>query len=363
MSNDWNEDGGTMVKAESVDNHGKSKLYESASTRMAHGSDTRRGGLRPEIIPVEPDPDHAGEGNCEERRSFFVENIPPFKPSSAVFFNQCIRIRIVANLALKAAENLTKIRETIPLIHNITNYVVMNYTANALLSMGASPVMAHAENEVEEMVSFAGALVLNIGTLSDPWIQAMIKAGTKARELGVPVILDPVGSGATTFRTRTAHRIIREAGVTLIRGNASEILSLQQGDAHTRGVDAIHTVEDAAKMASALASELHATIAITGPEDIVTDGTRAARILGGHPLMARVTGTGCSATAIAGAFSAVDPDPFTAACSALAFFGLAGKKAGEHASAPGSFMIALLDALYTLTPDELAQEGRIIPLA
>ncbi len=266
-------------------------------------------------------------------------------------------------LAVKAAENLSKIRETTPLIHNITNYVVMNYTANVLLSMGASPVMAHAENEVEEMVAFAGALVLNIGTLSDAWIRAMITAGKKARKMGTPVVLDPVGSGATTLRTQTATQIIRETGVDLIRGNASEILSLTADDSRTRGVDAMHTVDDAARIAKVLATELKTTLAITGPEDVVTDGTRVAKILGGHPLMARVTGTGCSATAIAGAFMAVDPDPFTAACSALAFFAVVGKKAGEHAAAPGSFMIALLDALYTITPQELEAEGQIITLA
>lgn len=267
------------------------------------------------------------------------------------------------DLGVKAAENLSKIRADKPLIHNITNYVVMNYTANVLLSMGASPVMAHAENEVEEMVSFAGALVLNIGTLSDPWIHGMIKAGNKAREMGTPVVLDPVGSGATILRTRTAKKIIQETGVSIIRGNASEILSLRNDDSITRGVDAVHAVEDAAGIATALAKELGATIAITGPEDIVTDGSRVAKILGGHPLMTRVTGTGCSATAITGAFSAVDPDPFTAACSALAYFGLAGKKAGELAAAPGSFMIALLDALYIITPDELKEECRIINMA
>lgn len=267
------------------------------------------------------------------------------------------------NLAVKAAENLSKVQADKPLVHNITNYVVMNYTANVLLAMGASPVMAHAENEVEEMVSLAGALVLNIGTLSDPWIHAMITAGAKAKELGVPVVLDPVGSGATTLRTHTAKRIIREAGVSLIRGNASEILSLQGEGSRTRGVDAVDAVTDAAVIAPSLATELGTALAVTGPEDLVTDGSRTARILGGHPLMTRVTGTGCSATAVAGAFSAVDPDPFTAACSALAFFGLAGQKAGAHAAAPGSFMVALLDALYTITPDELAREARIISLA
>ena len=263
-------------------------------------------------------------------------------------------------LAVKAAENLSKIRETQPLIHNITNYVVMNCTANVLLAMGASPVMAHAENEVEEMVAFAGALVLNIGTLSDPWINAMIKAGKGAQGLGIPVVLDPVGSGATTLRTRTAKRIIAETGVSLIRGNASEILSLGGTDARTRGVDAVDTVADAAQVARAMAKAFGTTVAITGPKDVVTDGERVATILGGHPLMARVTGTGCSATAMAGAFLAVDPDPFSAACSALAFLGLAGKRAGEKAAGPGSFMVALLDALYTLTPEDVAAKGQIL---
>ena len=178
----------------------------------------------------------------------------------------------------KAAHNLAAIREKKPLIHNITNFVVMNYTANALLALGASPVMAHAQNEVEDMVAFAGALVLNIGTLTDDWIHSMIKAGKKASERQTPIILDPVGSGATPLRTASAQKIIKETRVSVIRGNASEILSLRQADSKTKGVDSIHSVEEAAKTATELARELDTTLAITGPVDLITDGDRVRRV-------------------------------------------------------------------------------------
>jgi len=259
----------------------------------------------------------------------------------------------------KAAKNLSAIREQKPLIHNITNYVVMNYTANALLAMGASPVMAHAQNEVEDMVTFAGALVLNIGTLTDDWILSMIKAGKKASERQTPVILDPVGSGATPLRTASAKKIIEQTRVSVIRGNASEILSLRQAESKTKGVDSIHSVEEAAKTASILAQELDTTLAITGPVDLITDGSRVIRVANGHPLMAYVTGTGCTATATIGAFLAVDDDPISATATALAYFGLAGQVAGKNASAPGNFMIQMIDALYTITPQDLKEGCKI----
>lgn len=265
----------------------------------------------------------------------------------------------MSNLALKAAENLQKIRETKPLIHNITNFVVMNYTANVLLSMGASPVMAHAENEVEDMVAFAGALVLNIGTLTDDWVASMILAGQKATALQKPIILDPVGAGATPFRTGSAKRIIEKTKVGVIRGNASEILSLGSKQSTTKGVDSLHSVADAAVTASRLAGELDTILAITGPIDLVTNGSRVLNVANGHALMPYVTGTGCSATATIGAFAAVDTDYLTAAASALAFLGLAGEMAGKTANGPGSFMMHLLDALYTMTPEQLEQGCRI----
>jgi hydroxyethylthiazole kinase len=157
-------------------------------------------------------------------------------------------------------------------------------------------------------------------------------------------------------RTRAARQILDAATITVIRGNASEIMALDQGTATTRGVDSVHGVADAAASAAALSKRVGAVVAVTGATDLVTDGTREVRVANGHPLMGRITGSGCSATALIAAFSAVDPDPLSATATALAFFGLAGEQAGTVAAAPGSFQVALLDALYTLSPEAL-QEG------
>lgn len=264
----------------------------------------------------------------------------------------------------RAARNLEALRQARPLVHNITNFVVMNVTANALLAMGAAPVMAHAPNEVEEMAALASALVLNIGTLTDDWVEAMVKAARAANAKARPIVLDPVGAGATALRTAAAHRIAEAAPMAVIRGNASEILALGRGGATTRGVDSAHEVSDAIQAARELARRLATTLAITGPVDLITDGSRTIKVANGHPLMGTITGSGCTATAIIGAFLAVDPDPTLAAATALAFFGLAGEIAARNASAPGSFQVALLDALYTVTPAELAQGAKLalIPL-
>ena len=266
-------------------------------------------------------------------------------------------------LAKKAAENLKKVREKKPLIHNITNYVVMNTTANALLACGASPVMAHAQEEVMEMVSFAGALVLNIGTLTPYWIDSMLKAGKRANELNVPIILDPVGSGATTLRTESAKRLMNELTIRVVRGNASEVLSLAREGSRTKGVDAMHAVDEAAEAAKGLARELNTTLAITGPVDLITDGNRTYRVSNGHELMGYVTGTGCTATVITGAFLAVDNDAVQATTTALAYYGLAGEKAAVKAQAPGSFQVALIDALFTIDGKQLEQGARILFLS
>ena len=265
------------------------------------------------------------------------------------------------DMANKAAANLRLVREGKPLVHNITNYVVMNYTANALLACGAAPVMAHAAEEVEEMVSLAGALVLNIGTLSIPWIEAMIKAGKRANALHVPVILDPVGAGATALRTDSAKRLIEELSIQVIRGNASEILSLsrERPGSRTKGVDSVHTVDQVAQMAVALAGDLKAVLAVTGVVDLITDGERVYRVMNGHEMMSHVTGTGCTATAIIGAFLAVDSDSLKAATTGLSYFGLAGEKAAAKTSSPGTFQIALLDALYEMKEEELMAGARI----
>jgi len=263
------------------------------------------------------------------------------------------------DLAKKAAENLKHLRDKKPLIHNITNFVVMNYTANALLACGASPVMAHAQEEVEEMVSFAGALVLNIGTLTPYWTESMLKAGKKANAVNVPIILDPVGSGATKLRTDSAKKLIAQLSIAVVRGNASEVLSLAQKDSKTKGVDSLHSVDDAADPAIHLAKELGTTLAITGAVDLVTDGERIHRISNGHKLMGCITGTGCTATAVIGAFLAVDTDPVEATSTALAFFGLAGEQAAKKSKAPGGFQISLLDALYTIDETQMEEGARI----
>jgi len=250
-----------------------------------------------------------------------------------------------------AAADLALLREKKPLVHNITNYVVMNYTAMALLALGASPIMAHAHEEVEDLTSISGALVLNIGTLTDYWVDAMVKAGKKANERNIPVILDPVGAGASRMRTEASKRIIREVDVSVIRGNASEVLSLADETSKTKGVDSLHSVDEAARAAGILASELKTVLAVTGKVDLITDGTSFIRISNGHPMMSLVTGTGCTATAVIAAFSAVNPLPLYAAAEALAFFGLVGERAAAEANAPGSYQVKLLDHLYLLNPE------------
>jgi len=261
-----------------------------------------------------------------------------------------------------AGSLLSKIRAEKPLVHNITNYVVMNFTANALLAMGASPVMAHARNEVEEMVSLAKALVINIGTLSDAWVESMLLAGRKANELQIPIVLDPVGSGATTFRTSAFKRLTREIQPTIVRGNASEILSISSATVTTKGVDAAHDVEHASDTARKMAKQLECVVAITGPVDLITDGNRVIRCRNGDAMMGKITGTGCAATATIGAFAGVTNNALEAASAGLAFFGLAGEIAAERAKAPGSFMIALLDSMYEIEPEQfqaraLLEEG------
>jgi hydroxyethylthiazole kinase len=262
-------------------------------------------------------------------------------------------------MAEKAAENLTLVREKKPLVHSITNEVVMNFTANALLACGACAVMAYAQEEVEEMVSLADALVLNMGTLTPARVDAMEKAGTRANALGIPICLDPLGAGATSFRTFSAKRLIHKIAARVIRGNASEILSLVREGSGTRGVESVHPVDEAVGAASCLAKERGATLAVTGAVDLVTEGFRLIRIHNGHPMMGRVTGAGCVATALVAAFLAVDSDPVQAATAALCYFGLAGEKAAESAGGPGTFQVRLLDALYSISEDELRQGAKI----
>ncbi len=263
-------------------------------------------------------------------------------------------------IAEASAAALRRLRDERPLVHNITNYVVMDVSANALLAIGAAPVMAHAVEEVEEMVGLARALVLNIGTLSPRWVEAMLQAGLAATARGIPVVLDPVGAGATRYRTDTALRILEDVRPTIVRGNASEILSLERAAGGTKGVDSSRAVEEAREAALALARRSGAVVAVTGPEDLVCDAQREIRVANGHPLMSRVTGTGCVASALTGAFAAVEPDPLLAVASALVVFGVVGEiaAAGDDVR-PGSFRTRLIDGLDWITPEVVLQRARV----
>jgi hydroxyethylthiazole kinase len=256
--------------------------------------------------------------------------------------------------------SLRTLREHKPLVHQITNYVVMNETANATLALGALPVMAHAQEEVEEMASVAGALVLNIGTLSQHWIEAMLLAGKAANAAGAPVVLDPVGAGATRLRTETSKRILEQVDVAVVRGNAAEIATLAGREAEIRGVESIGAAGSGAELAAAAARALDAVVAVTGPVDHVSDGERVLEVSNGHELLGTVSGTGCMATAVTGSFLAVRTDePLQGATEALVAFGVAGEDAAEGARGPGSFHVRLYDSLYNLDPDTLDARARV----
>lgn len=256
-------------------------------------------------------------------------------------------------------DDVATIRDRGPLVHNITNYVVMNSTANALLAIGASPVMAHAVDEVADMVAIAGALVVNIGTLSPAWVEAMHIAAREAQQHGTPIVLDPVGAGATAYRTSTADALIEDVAPTIIRGNASEIMAVAAAGATTKGVDSSESSESAISAAEGLAKRTGAVVVVTGATDLVISARDSLALDNGHPLMARVTGLGCTASALCGAFAAVQPDPVRAAAHATAVTGIVGELAAERAEGPGSLQLHLLDHLHTLTAGEIADRLRV----
>jgi hydroxyethylthiazole kinase len=263
-------------------------------------------------------------------------------------------------VSVSPGETLRVLRERKPLVHQITNYVVMNETANVTLALGALPVMAHAREEVEEMVGLAGALVLNIGTLSPHWVDAMLLAGKTANARGVPVVLDPVGAGATRYRTDTARRILGEVKVSVLRGNQGEVATLVGVEAEVRGVESIEVGGEPAELALAAARNLGLVASVTGPVDHVSDGRRVLAVANGHELLATVSGTGCMSSAVTGCFLAVKRDePLEAAAEALAAFGVAGEDGARGAKGPGSFHVALYDALAALDPATLDSRAHV----
>ena len=252
------------------------------------------------------------------------------------------------------------VRERSPLVHNITNLVVANFNANVLLAAGASPVMAHAHEEVADMVGIAQALVLNIGTLDPYWIESMRLALLAANSRGIPVVLDPVGAGATAYRSQSIELLLSTALPTVIRGNGSEIMSVAGADVRTRGVDSSAGAHDASGAAQALVARTRGVVCVSGPTDHILDGQRRrASLSNGHEWMTRITGVGCSATALVGAFCAVQPDPWRATVAAMALLGVAGEVAAEKVMAlgggVGSLQAALLDELQLLDAQTFEQ--------
>ena len=269
----------------------------------------------------------------------------------------------MSDFALTAAESLARVRRVRPLIHHITNFVVMNDTANATLALGALPVMAHARGEVAEMVRAASALVLNPGTLDENWASSMLRAGREANKRGVPVVYDPVGAGATRLRSRWGKTFLEKLRLAVIRGNSAEVGALAGAGGVVKGVESVEDVADPVGVARSLAAAHKTVVAMTGKRDLISDGKRVMGVDNGHEMLKTVTGTGCMSTTAVAVFAAVEKDFLVAATAALACYGLAAEKAASLARGPGSFRAALLDALYNLTPEDVQAGIRVVDLA
>ncbi len=259
-------------------------------------------------------------------------------------------------------ENLAKdmelVRHNSPLVHCITNYVAMNFNANALLAIGASPVMAHAKEEMASMTAIASSLVLNIGTLDAQWVEGMFAAGESMKELGRPIVFDPVGSGATPYRTNICQEIIARCKPTIIRGNGSEIMSLVDAETLSKGVDSSVSSDMALEAAKMLAKSSGAVVVISGQTDYITDGERVETISNGSTMMTSVTAMGCTATVVVAAFAAVNPSAFDAALHAMALMGVAGERAALKSAGSGSLALNFVDELYNMRGELLSSEVR-----
>lgn len=271
---------------------------------------------------------------------------------------------------LKVIDLLAKLRAEKPLVHHITNYVTVNDCANITLAIGASPVMADDINEVEEMVSMASSLVLNIGTLNERTIHSMLAAGKKANDLNIPIVLDPVGVGATYYRTETAKRLIQELNISVIKGNISEISTLYGMDSRTKGVDAEESggaseddIRSKIEIAKKLASNLNCVIAITGAIDIITDGTKVYTVENGDAIMSSITGTGCMCASLIGSFCAVSSNVLEGALAGILSMGIVGEiakeKIGISHKGTGSLKLEIMDGIYNLNKNIIAKRGKV----
>jgi len=253
---------------------------------------------------------------------------------------------------------ISEIRAKKPLVHNITNMVVMNFNANVLLSLGASPVMAHAIEEIPDMVSLASSLVINIGTLDSRWISSMLLAIEEASKKNVPIIFDPVGSGATKFRTEMAKKIIAEGRPSIIRGNASEIMSLVDKSISTKGVDSSHSSSSAKDAALKISKDYSCTVVVSGEKDLVVTGDKISEISNGVPIMTKVTGVGCASTAIIGACAAINKDSHLAAVSGMCITGITGENA-SYTKTPGTFAVNFIDQLSLIDDEMLLKQAKV----
>ncbi|MFZ5449524.1 MAG: hydroxyethylthiazole kinase [Thermodesulfobacteriota bacterium] len=263
------------------------------------------------------------------------------------------------SIKLKVFPLLEKIRSQSPVVHHLTNWVTIYDCAQVVKALGASPVMAHAPEEVEEMARLAAALVLNIGTLTMEMVESMKLAAKSANAKGIPVILDVCGAGATSLRDRKCFELLDEVRIDLIKGNASEVARISGAAVRTKGVDATEVALDLEEVAQSLALRRQCTVAITGPEDLVVDGSRRFVIKNGHPLMSRVVGTGCMAASVMGTFAAVEPDLAVAAAAGLVCFNVAAELAAELDPGPGTFKVRLFDCLDGLDEQTLAERRRV----
>lgn len=263
---------------------------------------------------------------------------------------------------------LENVRERAPLVHHITNYVTVNDCANITLSIGASPVMADDINEVEAMTSIASSLVINIGTLNSRTVECMIKAGKKANEVGIPVILDPVGAGATPYRTKVAKTIMDNIELAVIRGNLSEIKTLYGINTKTKGVDSLYdtSIKDELEKGKLLAKDFSkmvgSIIAITGAVDIVTDGKMIYTVENGHKIMSKITGTGCMCSSLIGSYLGTNEDNLLAALSGVVSMGISGELAYEslkEGEGTGTFKVKLMDNIYNLSKEVIEKRGKI----
>lgn len=254
---------------------------------------------------------------------------------------------------------LSRVKEKKPLVHHITNYVTVNDCANITLCAGGLPVMAHSEDEVEDMVKISNALVLNMGTPDSFQVSSMIKAGRMANNLGIPVVFDPVGVGATPYRTGIARKILEQVKVAVIKGNKGEISVLAGAGGEVRGVESVGEYSGIDRAARELARCYDGVVIVTGAEDIVTDGERLVRVKNGHPMMGRVVGTGCMGASVVGVFVGACEEYLAAAVEAMVFYGVAGELAARKQDGPAAYKTNFLDAIASLDSDTLHKIRRV----